>query len=263
MIKPQIKWTNDKINYLVKNYPEGEMDEILSYLGISYPAIKSGAMRFGVKRNIELKYLNKLKPLTENTPLVWYWLGFIIADGWLGENGDLKIGLSEKDEIHLQKLADLLNVKINKQKGQKYGKYQSKDTFYLAVRDVINTPKIKKQFEITTLKSINGCSLKCLNTQDKLLPFLGGFIDGDGCITQNKATKSVNMIRIQCHCSWLESLTFLSDELEKYTKIKFRVYIDPQGYTKMVINKNKEIKKLKSLLLEYNIPLLLRKWNKI
>jgi hypothetical protein len=263
MLKPQIKWTDDKIDYLVINYPEGKMEDILSYLDISYSAVKCGAQRFGVKRNPDLKYLNKIKPLIEDTPLVWYWLGFILADGWLGENGDLKIGVSEKDEQHLQKLADLLEVRINKQKPQTYGKYTSKPAFYLSVRDVINTPKIKKRFEITELKSINGCSLKCLDTQNKLLPFLGGFIDGDGCITQNKSTKSVNMIRIQCHSSWLESLTFLSDELEKYTKIKFRVYLDSQGYCKMIIHKNVEIKKLKSILLEYEIPLLLRKWNKI
>ncbi len=263
MIKPQIIWTQDKIDYLIENYPNGSTSEMMEYLKIKYTTLKCAAQRFNVKRNDDLKYLNKVKPLLSNTYQNWYWLGLLMADGWLGDNGDLKISLSEIDVEHLKKLGKYLDVNVTKTNGLTYNNKTSKDFYTIAVRDVINTKILKDRFKITTKKSINACSLKCLNSESKLISFFIGFIDGDGCITQNKITKNANMIRIQCHSSWFDNFEFLSDEIYKYLGIKFRVYIDTQGFVKMVLTKNKEMKILKETILKYNLTVLNRKWDKI
>lgn len=263
MLKPQIQWTNEKKDYLRENYPNGDLNNITNYLQISRKALQMAARRFNVIRDSKLKYLEKIKPLTENTPFVWYWLGFIMADGNINDNAYLRISLVDTDKEHLKILADFLNVKLCKYKGTMYGKYKSKDGYLIRVRDIINCPKIKDMFEITGPKTYNACSLKCLNEKDKLLPFFAGFIDGDGCITQNKMSGNANMLRIQCHKSWMLNLEFLASEVERYLDIQIKVYLDTQGYVKLTLNKNKELKKLKNELLTYKIPLMKRKWDKI
>lgn len=262
-MKEQIKWTEEKINYLLENYISGDIKEMTDFLCIKSTALKTAARRFGVKRDPNLKFLEKVKPLTENTPFVWYWLGFIMADGNINENGYLRISLVDTDKEHLKILSDFLKVKLCKYKGQLFGKYKSKDGYLIRVRDIINCIKIKDMFEITNAKTYNSCSLKCLNDKDKLLPFFAGFVDGDGCITQNKASGNANMLRIQCHKSWMSNLEFLAIEVEKYLDIKIKVYLDKQGYAKLTLNKNKDLKVLKNELLGYKIPLMTRKWDKI
>lgn len=261
-VKSQIKWTESKILYLKENYYSGNIDEMIFYLGITYEAIKSSAKRFKVKRDSNLKFNNKIEKLLLDTNFNWYWLGFIIADGYLGKN-ELKLAVSEKDHLHIKLLADFLNVNLHKRKGGKYNNYISKDYFEFAVMDSQNVSILKDRFKITTKKSINSCSLESLNNREKLLCFFGGFVDGDGCITQTKSSKKANMLRIQCHSSWLNNLEYLSKELYKYLGIVFKVYIDKQGYARMVIHKNKELKLLKNELIKLDIPLLNRKWNKI
>lgn len=263
MIKPQIEWTDNKKKYLIENYPNGNLDDICFYLKISRKTLKSAAYRFKIKRNPSLKYLEKVKPLTYNTPFVWYWLGFIMADGCIDDNGYLRISLAETDKEHLEILSDFLNINLRKYKGYSYGKYKSKDGYLISVRDIINCTRIRNMFKITGIKTYNACSLKCLNSKDKLLPFLAGFIDGDGCITQNKSTGNANMLRIQCHKFWMSNLEFLANETEKYLGIKMRVYLDKQEYVKLMLTKNKELKILKDELLNYKIPLMKRKWDKI
>jgi len=101
-----------------------------------------------------------------------YWLGFLYADGSIGRYV-LKIGLSKKDILHLQKFANIFNVKMcYRQNGknvesyiQIYDKYLYNKLFELGMRNR----------DLNTIKN---------NIPEELIRhFIRGFFDGDGCIS--------------------------------------------------------------------------------
>ena len=50
-----------------------------------------------------------------------YWLGFIVADGYLNDDKNmLRIKLGDKDKIHLEKFINFLGKKISKIKRKKH-----------------------------------------------------------------------------------------------------------------------------------------------
>jgi len=60
--KPQIKWTNDKKEYLIKNYPYGDKNKMCVELGCTYKSLKTMARLLGIKSLIDKnKYINSCK----------------------------------------------------------------------------------------------------------------------------------------------------------------------------------------------------------
>lgn len=257
-----VKWTDDLIDKFSKIWVSGTSKEIQSeFSDFSYEALTSAAKRFGVKRNVEFSYENKLSKLLIENNFNSYWLGFIMADGHFSSRNELKINVSIEDIKHLKLLGDYLCVNIHERKGQSYGKYTSKDSCGISVMDVNSIKKLKIKFSITNNKTYEGCDLTKLN-EKYYLPFLCGLIDGDGCITQSKIGKA-NMLRIQCHSSWFDNLKMFSDFLNETFGFNSKVKIDKSGYTNFAMYRNKELLKLKQEIEKYEIPYLRRKWDKI
>jgi hypothetical protein len=258
-----LKWTKDLIEEFKDVWVSGCTEEINEkFKNFSYEALTSAAKRFKVKRDENFKFNNKLNILLGETNINYYWLGFIMADGCFGSKNDLKVSLSVKDLDHLTKLSNYLNVNINIYNGLKYGKYTSKDSCNLSVMDVITIPKILDKFKIEGKKTYTACSLNCLDTTDKFLSFFCGFVDGDGCITTSKNNK-VNMLRIQCHESWLNNLEIFGKRLNELFGFNFKCYIDKNGYAKFAMYRYKELVILKNEIDKLEIPYLERKWLKI
>jgi hypothetical protein len=128
--------------------------------------------------------------------------------------------------------------------------------------DVKTIPLIINQFKIIGKKTYESCSLETLDTDEKLLSFFCGFVDGDGCITKSPKGKA-NMLRIQCHSSWLNNLNIFGERLNKMFSINYKCYIDKNGYVKFGIYRYSELVKLKKEIDKLNIPKLERKWGKI
>ena len=229
----------------------------------SKDSIKSAAKEFGISFNKEFLYLNKLKRLTEEKNVNYYWLGFLMADGCfsLSGNSNLVVKISIKDEQHLKILADYLNVNIHYQTTNNFGSYKCANSCSIAVRDKINAEILIKRFKLYYRKTENPPDLSCLNSMEKFLSFFVGFIDGDGCITANG--NLANMIRIQCHKNWISNFEFFSLNLKKYFNIDSKSYIDSDGYARFVVYSFNQLKKIKINLLDLNIPFLKRKWDKI
>ena len=190
----------------------------------------------------------KLKKLLEDSYEKYYWLGFLLADGHFEEKR-LSVSLSIKDLQHLEKLKTYLDSPINIRKN--FSKCDGKMYEYckLSVMDSLSIPILKKQYLITNKKTYKPPNL--LNIPDDFLFCLFiGFIDGDGCI-QKQTNRPDCKITIRCHKSWAPILSLFSPNVKK-TK---------DGYIYISFTKTSVIKEFKQKAIQFNLPLLERKWD--
>lgn len=252
MVKPQIKWTEENIKFLKDNYPKYGYKCISEKLNITSGAVKQAAIRWKLKSEVD-KNSYKLKTLTEETNINYYWLGFIMADGYISESGELKIVLSIKDKDHLQKLADLLKVNLRTLKNK-----QGKEYCTITCKDVKYGVILKDKMNISNNKTYNAPNLEFLDNKNKFLSFFAGFVDGDGCIVYRKETPY--LLRIMCHFNWLVNLEFFSKQLEKYTEISTKTSITNRGYSCLTLTLSEKIRDLKTKFTKLNLPIMERKW---
>lgn len=133
MKKPQKSWTKYDIKYLTENYGILKTKQIAIDLSRTYQSVKSMATK-----RLKLKhpglYKENLFPLLNDSNEIWYWLGFIAADGNIN-NQYLNVLTHIQDVNHLQLLANKLNVKISFFR-KKYPK--------ISISDTINISLLKK-----------------------------------------------------------------------------------------------------------------------
>lgn len=193
-----------------------------------------------------MAYLDKL---LEQTPESAYWMGFIMADGYMSGKR-LKIALSEKDAQHLQKFVDFLGhprpVKV------------SRGIAEFSIQEPENVSNIMSIFDINRNKTYEPPdSLPSYSNPDCLPSFLIGFIDGDGTITYQTGRETV-VLRTVSHGLWLNYLKCLS-EATKFGKVTVR----SDGYVQLASHKHNDIVKLKQFAKSRNLPILDRKWNRV
>jgi len=259
LIKPQIKWTQEKIDLLKKEYPNENKDFLCQKLGIKRKTLKAAAQRFNVK-SLQDKNLYKLKKLLKDDCLNYYWYGFIMADGHIGSGGYLRVSLSSIDFEHLKKLGNYLNVKIIIKKIETYGK--SREYCYFSCKDIVFGNKLKEKLKIKENKTYNPPNLEWLDEDWKFLSFFCGFIDGDGMIQKHK-NGLANMIRISCHKNWLPNMEWFSNELFKRFNIISKTGFTSRGYCYLTIYRFEQLKFLKLKFLKLDLPFMERKWMKI
>ena len=198
------------------------------------------------------KRLNNLSVLLEDTPETFYWVGFLLADGHF-DGRRIVVGLAEHDREHLEKFAKYINFE-----GAISSIKEPHNAVRLSAMDVAVVKKLCEKFDIKSDKTHN--PPKTLNwIPEKLfLCLIAGLIDGDGNIMNFHKRKDV-FIRIQQHETWLPILK----ELGSYFGEADRVKINKQGYAELYITGYPKIRELKKKLLEYNLPLMSRKWDKV
>lgn len=146
------------------------------------------------KQGIEVKRLPHKKTIRENVfdkidnEEKAYWLGFLYADGCIGNNNrtDIEIGLSVRDKSHIQKFKNFLNWD---------GKI------------VINDIKCRISFKnrhmhqaLINLGCIPKKSLTLMFPSEDKVPkelqrhFIRGYFDGDGCFCWTNKTFEINII---------------------------------------------------------------------
>lgn len=191
----------------------------------------------------------KLINLTKNIPEFYYWLGFLLADGHFSTNNRLVLGLSSKDKNHIEKFCSFLELPTTLIKDTITQKGFYKST--LAVMDTETVKYLKNKFKISNTKTKIPPDLSELTSLEKRFLSIG-FIDGDGCIKyQTKRTDCI--LQIKCHSSWEKLL------IELYGNCK----INRSGYASTTITNNEILRDLKKFSLEYNLPIMERKWSKI
>ena len=125
--KPQKFWTDDEINLLKKMWDMDSKSDILkSFPNRSYTGIMVAAHKIGLHKDKSILSHNKLAILLEEKNEIYYWLGFLMADGHFSKLNDIKLAVSAKDLNHLEKFGKLINANISSCKKIKYNGYTSK-----------------------------------------------------------------------------------------------------------------------------------------
>lgn len=257
--KPQIVWTDEKKQYLIKNYPYGDKKKMCVELGCTYKALKSMARLIGVK-SLSDKNFYKLKILTEDNLFNNYWWGYILADGHINERGQLSVVIKETDSNHLKIISDYLGVKL---KCRPVKTTYSDGIFCnFTCQDAKYGEILKNNLGITKNKTYTCIDYRWIDTKEKFLSVFAGFYDGDGCISFHQTGKPSTM-KIECHYSWFEFLEFCSLKLNEYFDINSTTYITTKGSSAIRIYGIKNVDKLYNECKKHNLPLLERKWKNL
>jgi hypothetical protein len=256
--KPQIKWTEEKKQHLIENYPYGDKKKLCIELGCTYKALKSMARLLGIKSLVD-KNFYKLKILTEDNLYNNYWWGYILADGHISEKGQLSIITKQSDSHHIKKIADYLGVNLLCK--EMTTEYSSGIYCNFTCQDSTYGHILKNQLGISENKTYKCIDYSWINTKEKFFSVFAGFYDGDGCLSVLKSNEPSTM-KIECHYNWFSFLEFCSLSLKEYFDIDSKVYITTKGSSAIRIYGKQNINKLYSECKKYNLPILERKWNK-
>lgn len=245
------KWTEDKLKLLDELYPITSNNDLCILFSISNKrAIAECARKRGLKKIIDPSRNGTLQPLFEETNLAYYWLGFIMADGWISKEGQLVIALSNKDKNHLQKIADLLKTSINDYPSSNKKGIQSR----LSIQDKKHGILLRNKLNIRDKKTYEIPNIDFISNKF-LLPFFIGFIDGDGSLVNNS-------IKIECWKNWEQAFINFGDFLQKEYKIKYKISFNKNKYVKISFG-IKESRLIKQEVLKLNVPFMERKWDLI
>lgn len=244
-------WTKEKENFLIQNRKLYTVKELTKLLGFKSSTSISSKIK-------ELKLDPKLRkgdlnPLLNDTPLSYYWLGFIAADGYISKTGHFQISTS-KNINHLTQLANFLSAKITTNKFSK-SSYKTNSLFYyrIAIKDKIIGVQIRNLLGIIDKKTYNPISLNFFDNDIKFYSFLIGFIDGDGYIY--KGNKSWN-IKIEIHQSWYNILKEIQQKVLHDFNYNIPLYITKKGYAQIQIQNLIFKEFLLKLIKDYNLTTL-------
>jgi hypothetical protein len=182
----------------------------------------------------------------------YYWLGFILADGHISKDYRLVVTLSNKDKLHLLKLANYINTIVRSTKNDTH--------CTIATMNKKSNLLLCNKFDINNNKTYNPPKLEIFNNlnREQLISVFAGFIDGDGSI-KNLHKRKDFALHIKCHSSWINILKIFSNNFLKDCS----VIINNAGYSLLTCGNSIILKDLKRELLKLNLPLMNRKWDKI
>jgi hypothetical protein len=269
-------WTNEQLKFLHENYGKITNEEFEKTLNKKWHTIEEFARRRGfVLSDFKDKYgktinnVNKptLLPLLEENLQAYYWVGYLMADGYMHDGlGQIILVSVEKDADHLKKYADFLRTSIKIYKGSKTG-FKSENNVVnnqvrVSVADILNCRKVKDKFDWKIQKTYYPPSIDKLNNvlaePDKFLAYFIGFCDGDGSINKDQG------LRLENHASWNKVHNFFLDKLRECSLLQVdkKSKINCNGYSDFCLGKQVN-QQLKKFIIENNLVVLERKWNKI
>ena len=253
------RWTINEVKIIKENYLNIDIDKLCEMLpDRNRYAIRSKALTtFGYKVQ-KHRCCCDVSPLLDETNLAYYWMGFLLADGSFCKRM-IATGVAEQDYHHLHKLCDFVKYTGSKKDGPM-------DNIKFGGKKII--AQIIEKFNITSNKTYNPPDLTKINkNKDLFLSLVIGFIDGDGCISVRKCGQY--SLKIQVHGSWLNNLYYIYNFLHEYfniapsTYVPFFKTVDRYELSILCIFNSILLQKLKSKAVEFNLPFLNRKWDKI
>lgn len=257
-------WTDEEKQKFTELYATTSTETLMEIFPVSKKCLKGMAKRLKIKK--EHKYYDygmqrkgSLEPLTQNTNEAFYWMGFFYADGHMSKKHEFVVALQESDKNHLQILANLINAKMHI-----YSREAPRSkTARLSVQDRLHGPILRQKFNIPILpKTYNPPeNLNFLNSKEKTLSFIAGFIDGDGYVNTKK-----EYIKIQVHKSWFhifQNLEMVLAEYEIKSSARETFRSDNNKTVSNLVINRVNAQKIKRALIELDVPFLKRKWDKI
>lgn len=250
------KWTKEEEQALYTYYGSATKKVILECLkSRTWNAIKLHAEKQQISYHTEAhkQAESNLNILLEDTPLAFYWMGLLSADGHF-EKTRVTLHLANKDREHVVRFANFIECPNHHA--------QQRNRYIVSSQDRFTVPKINKKFKLCPTKTYHPPDITWISG-DLLTSFICGFIDGDGCIRQLSGRRDAN-IQIKLHASWLGVLQYMSDALAKYAGVSAAIAkINKKGYASLVLANCKVLRFLKNKAIALNLPVLERKWSRI
>lgn len=250
-------WTKEKQDILKEMYPYEKQNKIEeAFPNYKWGSIQNVAAILGLKRLICTIRNGDINILFNKSFDSFYWLGFILADGCINEDGTLKVDLAIKDAEHVIKLATYLNTKYYFYPKYRGGKDGATGICRVKIKDIILGVKLRDYLGIEGIKTYTPFSLDFIKNKYQMMAFLAGFIDGDGTIYQNGSASIVG------HFNYFKFFENLGSNLINYKIItNFTVKIS-KNTSVIHFHRKNDIQSLKEQLVKMKLPLLSRKWNR-
>lgn len=191
LYKKDLPWSDDELLFLKKNYTFIQTKELSEIMNRSINGIKLKAERIGLKKYPYYCNYHFFEKIDSEEKA--YWLGFLMADGWISKNkksgaGVVGIELQYRDINHLKKLNHALQ-----------GNYKISDRWrpcLLSDSDKKYHQCLLRVFSIVMYNSLIDKGFTNNKTFDACFPkipeefqrhFIRGYFDGNGtiCVSHN------------------------------------------------------------------------------
>lgn len=250
-------WSIKEIKLLKAYFPFSTKDKLKFYFpNRTLNSLSLKASELDISRKLQHKH--NMRKLLEDTPEAFYWIGFLLADGYFVDNRQISLELSNKDESHIIKFNSFVN-----KKGYKITP-KAENRFIHLTTTLSNSnvfPLISEKFGIQPLKTYNPPT-KLQNIKDGKLLFslIIGYIDGDGTIQ-----KRGQFIKVDVHFSWLEIHKFMEDSIYKFLNLPnpYLSHINTKNLASLGFHKIEILNLIKKKAIELNLPIMRRKWDRI
>jgi len=191
-------------------------------------------------------------------------MGFLAADGCFRDNGTFAIASSEKDLEHLMKFSEYIQYKNKVSKGFTRSiitpqlEYANYSINVGGIFDFICG--VQSKFDLKPRKTYSPPNIEFYRnfTNEQLMAYFIGFVDGDGTI-QNPKKNAYSCIVVQCHISWMDFFSGINALVLGGTG----TVRESQGKAKLHLGNQIFVKKLKRFVVDMSLPVLSRKWDKI
>lgn len=250
-------FTSDRVAFLREHYPNSPKWRILKHFPkYSWRSLQNIANFLRIKRGYSSLRRGNLARLLDCSNESLYWLGLIATDGWVGEDGTLKIDLNKGEAKYLRKFANYLSTNMKTYPAYQGSKIGSKGICRVKVKDVKIGKEIRSLFKITGKKTYNPISIEFISTKEHLASFFSGMIDGDGGIGKN------GIMTLDMHINYKDFLKNLGNLLIIKGLIKDFGIVLYDEMVRLYICKSETIK-FYEFTKNLNLPLMKRKWSRI
>lgn len=251
-----INWTDNDLNFLKENYNNYNNLELSSILKRTKGAIDIMAQKLNLSKSKEKHYesfqKNSLNKLLEKNPISFYYIGYLIADGYFSDKV-MSIDISTKDSQHLQSMLDFLDYKNCIKK--------HRNNVCIEISDSMNLPKIRNKFNLLKNKTYNPPNIDYYNLFGKDLYYclIIGIIDGDGCIRESGGTVHITL---EIHKSWFNFLSEILNHINNdIRKTKSKVRLTSRGYASLTLCGKSIYDFFIKVIADNQLPVLKRKWS--
>lgn len=259
-------FSDEQIEYIKEHYKDMTYSQIAKKLGFTDEQIRTKVSHLGLRKTREF---NKMYFHVIDNPIKAYYIGLIYADGCLIYNNRIESRTYELS-IKLQSEDKYILEIFNQELGGVH-----KITHYNPVLKTINGVKTtshdadairvySKQI-VSDLIDLGVLPNKTQKNNYPTIPdkyfmdFLRGYIDGDGCFSNNKSCYILHIT-----CANRQPLEWIKEKLKKDYEIKTQIYkLQERKYRLMCTNKSSMSKLVNLLYYSPDVICLKRKYNKI
>lgn len=202
---------------------------------------------------------NQAAKLYEETPLAYYWMGLLLADGtFCFKQNKIRLALTRRETVEgFQKFVGCKNRITT----TKFPDRNWRDLHILSFCTKASFSTIVKKFDVRPNKTHNPPKQLPETSEDNLLALLIGIIDGDGHISSVRGNLRIT---VDCHESWLGFFRMLASQVERPLNYSPQVHLAPRQVgrpsSRFFIGAQLPMMILSNFILAHDLPVMAEKW---